>query len=294
MAARAFSTVSPLMSGEEVLESNVFPFRTIPTLIRHVSFSQDATAKNLSLLRDRWPCRLLSSRSALGFGLPSAGLLADVQVAESARYEWKDREAVEGISSEHLITELLGKWIELQARRLGLRPEPTGRGVYFPFGLVPKNTLQFTGFTGRHTRVFACGFRKFGTGRFRYHLAPCFQVRKNSDGTFAAHLKVRIYITDEGGSPLEARSALVRRKKLCASWWNPQWLKRQTAIMTFLAQGKNEITGQSALEEPSLSALPITGTVNVGIDERLLEEMGASFGAPSDVDEENVVDQWPV
>jgi hypothetical protein len=146
----------------------------------------------------------------------------------------------------------------------------------FPTGLLPRDRIDFKRFDGRKSFVQVIGERSVrrsgGRSRYRYHLAPAFSVRGDLDGAFTALLRVRIRLTDLEGRPLARRTAVSRRKKLCKSWWNNEWLARTLAVSSFLAEGEDEITVGDGEGRIVVSAEPLSWEVPVCIDETLLEK----------------------
>lgn len=192
---------------------------------------------------------------------------------------WQEGETVEGILAKHIVSELLGKSLELHCRIRGLVRDPGGRGFYFPFGLLPKNTLVFEGYRGRQSRVLVFGSRTFGGRKYRYHLGPWFRVRHDPGSGFVAQLRLRVHLADERGGAFERRAAVARRKKIGSAWWNGQWLNRQLAVMSFLADGQREIrVGEDPESQVVLATSPASASVGRGIDEALLATIGIPPG----------------
>jgi hypothetical protein len=79
-------------------------------------------------------------------------------------------------------------------------------------------------------------------------------------------------ITDSKGDLLVPRSALSRRKHLCKNWWNDQWLKRNEAIMYYLADGQDSLRYGNENEEIVFSSKFANYQAEFGINETLLSE----------------------
>jgi len=279
IAGSAYLTHSAITEGEEELISNVFAFTSVPKTVRLFRFSGEVSRKQALALREGWAYRYLGSKGVIAFDRPPAPLSTRLSVEEVSEIEWREGETVEGVLAEHLVNELLRKSLELHCRARGLAREPEGRGFYFPFGLLPRNTILFRGYKGKPSRVFACGYRKFGGGNYRYHLCPWFRVRRAPDLGFTAQLRLRIHLADFRGTALEKRAAVARRKRIGSSWWNGQWLSRQLAVMSFLAEDQAEIRiGMDSGHHVVLGGYPAGALVSRGIDEILLSKIGAPPG----------------
>ena len=67
--------------------------------------------------------------------------------------------------------------------------------------------------------------------RYRYHLSPRFCVRRDIAPDFMLQIRPGLYLTDLAGRELPARTRNSRRKQLCRSWWNHEWLNRHFALV---------------------------------------------------------------
>lgn len=289
IAGSAYLVRSPVTNSAETLISNIYPFTSVPGAIKRFTFSELGRMR-ASTLHDTWAFRDLGGEAALAFATPSAPLVEKPSAQEPATLVWHEGEIVEGILAEHLVTELLAKSLGLHCLSRGLVAEPNGRRFYFPFGLLPRNTIFFEHVDQRRTRVLVCGQRQFRFRDYRYHLSAGFRVRRDRDLGFVAQLRLGLYLTDLKRVPLARRAAVARRKKIGSAWWNSQWLSRQLAVMSFLANGQPEIVvGQDPKSRVILRSSPLQMPIDHGIDEALLASIGAPVGLPMPaVDEEDV------
>lgn len=270
---------SVVTNVDEELVSNQFPFTCVPTVVGHFSLSRGILREEAFRLREVWAFKSMGDKRALAFEQPPAHLLRDLVIERTGGLEWHEGTTIDGIVAEYLMTELLGKSLEVHCHKRGLRRDPGGRGFYFPMGLLPRNTWAFQGFQGRRTRVLVCGHRAFLGRKYRYHLGPRFRVRHERGQTFLAELQLRFHLTDLRGVALEHRAAVARRKKIGAGLWNGQWLNRQLAVMSFLADDFGEIgVGAETEARVSVAGASVVGCVAHGIDEDLLASMSAPVG----------------
>jgi len=287
IAGSAFLVRSPITEGGEELVSNVFPFTSVPKALRHFRLLPELAREHAWPLQKTWAFRNLGGRGALAFTAPPAPLPKGLSAEETARTAWQEGETVEGVLAEHLVSELLAKSLELHCRMRGLLMDPGGRGFYFPFGLLPNNKLFFEGWGGMRSTVLVCGYRTFGGRKYRYHMGPWFRVRRDMGSGFVAQLRLRVHLADHHGTPLEKRAAVARRKKIGSAWWNGQWLSRQLAVMSFLTGEQAEVrVGQDPESQVVLGAWPMHRSVARGIDETLLETIGAPLGLLAPVADE--------
>lgn len=105
---------------------------------------------------------------------------------------------------------------------------------------------------------------------------------------FVAVTKIHLHLVGKTGQTLETPAAIEKRKKIARSWWNHEWLSRQMAIRSFLADGGEEIVigGGESKEQIVIAASPIEAYVPVAINEEFLRPLGVTLRAmhPEEVD----------
>jgi len=133
--------------------------------------------------------------------------------------------------------------------------------------------LTFTGYQGKKTWVLAVGERTFRVSatdreKTRYHLSPTFRPTLWKYDQPVLQIQMRVYLTDLTGTPLDARKAARRRKKICKTWWNDEWLARLLGVVNWMAGGGDCINlALTPACRIVLAATPIRLTAPVGIDE---------------------------
>lgn len=157
---------------------------------------------------------------------------------------------------------------------MGLRYAPNIRGLaYFPHRLLPKDKISFMSYMGKKSHVGVTALRKHRSGEpFRYHLAPAFRPLIDSLDARYLQVSVSLYLTDMYGHSIPPARIPSRRKTICSSWWNHQWLSRILAITTWMTEGKEEITlvGNST-GNLRIAGWPLALQASVGIDESRLD-----------------------
>jgi hypothetical protein len=195
---------------------------------------------------------------------------------------------MEGINSAHLVTSLLRRSLTVKCIEKGLKLRDDGRFLYFPSGLLEKDRIKYRGYKGRLTRVNVIGERKARGGRVRYHMGVSLNVRRDVVEGFVAVTRIHLHLVGKTGQPLETPSAVEKRKKIARSWWNHEWLSRQMAIRSFLADGGEEIVigGGEPKEQIVVAATPIEAGAPVSINEELLRPLGVTLRAmqPEEMD----------
>lgn len=149
--------------------------------------------------------------------------------------------------------------------------------IYFPKGLLQADKLKFTTYDGEKSWVKSCGERKrYVAGaltKYRFHLSPKFKINKGEDGNYFASLRVSLFITDLTGAALSSKQSNFRRKSICKNWWNYEWLNRHLAILSFLANGsENIIIGEGEENQVVLSTKFMEVEAPFGIEETKLNK----------------------
>ena len=230
---------------------------------------------------DEWGVLKVSAISS-GHYLPQENkmLPSELTVTRAGGASWKDVDKIDGIRSIHIVSSLLKKSLVKKCIEKGLKLHRENRLVYFPQGLLEKDRIKYVAYKGRRTRLCVIGERRFASGRTHYHLALAFWVRQDVLDGFVAQVKIRLHLVGMRGQELETRLALGRRKKITKGWWNHEWLSRQIAIRSFLADGTDHILIGSVPEEQIvLATAPIQGGVPVAINEEFLKPLRAKLRA---------------
>lgn len=186
------------------------------------------------------------------------------------------------------MTSLLRRSLTVKCIEKGLRLRDDSRFLYFPSGLLEKDRIKYQGYKGRVTRVNVTGERKARGDRIKYHVGVSLNVRRDVVEGFVAVTRIHLRLVGKTGSPLETLSAIEKRKKIARSWWNHEWLSRQMAIRSFLADGGEGIVigDGEPKEQIVIAATPIEAHVSVSINEEFLRPLGVTLRAmqPAEVD----------
>ena len=180
---------------------------------------------------------------------------------------------VEGVRSRDIVSNLLWQAFARTLVRRGLKQYPESGLFYFPGGLFAKNKIRYVGRSGRKTWVSVLGEKTLRGKVYRYYLAPDFQIRQDLGENFVAQLKIRVVLKDANGKRLDHGATVVRRKHLASSWFNHHWLSRVLAISSYLAKGHQKIVLLDRSDPVVLWASPISGDVDVAIDESSLKDL---------------------
>jgi hypothetical protein len=280
IAAETFLPTNAVLERTEILHSNCLRFERIAEIVQRFRLSRPLTTVEEEELANCWAFCKVDTLYLLAFEHPTVRLPGELTVTRAGGASWKDVDKIDGIRSIHIVSSLLKKSLVKKCIEKGLKLHRESRLVYFPQGLLEKDRIKYVGYKGRRTRLCVIGERRFASGRTRYHLALVFWVRQDVLDGFVAQVKIRLHLVDMRGQELETRLALGRRKKITKGWWNHEWLSRQIAIRSFLADGTDHILIGSVPEEQIvLATAPIQGGVPVAINEEFLKPLRAKLRA---------------
>jgi hypothetical protein len=287
IASETFVPAALLTGSPEAVFTNHLPFRQLPTTILQFALSSPMTPLEQQVVTEGWAYHAVSPTVVFSLTSPPGYLLGSDRAALAERISWRTTETSAGIDTSDVISALLHKTVVVEYLRRGLKASPDHRLVYFPPGLLPNDKLFFSGYDERQTWLLATGERTYRRGgdvqRYRYHLSPRFRVRRDLSSNFVLQISPGLYLTDLAGDELPPRARNSRRKQLCRSWWNHEWLNRHLAVVCFLADGKEAVVfGEAPEEQTVLAGRLNAGAVPFGIDEAAVEDWRARFSIPFD------------
>lgn len=276
LAIRSYFPPDITLPEPETLASNLFSVRTVPSVIRRFYSTKpiDDVPEDVQTL---WAFRKVGPTHFLSFYPPPPELSKPLAIAAKGGAVWSTLSELDGIPVSDLLVELLKKSLQAEARQRGLLYCTDRHLIYFPFKLLKNDHLSMRRLDGKATFFSVAGERTHGKGtyarKYRYHLAPVFACRTPSDGEFEIIVRIRLRLTDSQGQLLPKRTAHARRKKICKSWWNDEWLARTMGVMQFLAQGQPSITlGASDTDRMVVSSQPRTWSIPIRLNETALAE----------------------
>ena len=234
-----------------------------------------------------WPLYRKDERVAWVF-VPPPGIagLSNVRVTE---VDWNAQRFDQDVRLSNVVTNLVKQHLVRHAMSKGMVRSPDGRDLYFPFGLLPKNRLNYRGYRGKQTWVQAVGERTFRQQagvreKCGYHLALVFRPMLQAFEEPVVQIQIRLHLTNSDGSALDPAKALRRRKAICKHWWNHEWLSRLMGVAQWLSEGTD---GLCLADTPSgrlvVSSVPVQLTAQRGIDEKHL-------GPVPRIDEDDTLD----
>jgi hypothetical protein len=276
---------------DETLWSNLVPIKEIPSDIFRFEFDASESFRSLN---GSWPYFRQNSHTAWSFFPPpeDSGLMT----RQKEKVEWT--RAREGLpfNSLNAVSHLLRHSILTYCRGRGMVVDQGREEAYFPVGLFQDGWLKYQGYAGTQTRVKVVGERTFKVPRgiaqkSRYHLEAAFDPFMGRFGKPVFSVSLGVYWTDLHGVALPAATSQRRRKALCKTWWNHEWLSRLTALLAWISEGKDEVViAHTDTGNLVIAGRPLEVRSTVGIDEsRLvgepLEDEASELEEPEEPDE---------
>lgn len=289
-----------IITGEcEELASNLFKVTRFPDVI-HRFYASTPLGEDNGPLTGQWAFRRVSDTHFLSFHQPPAQLAIDHGITNKGGSVLKGLAQIDGIPASDLVTELIKKSLYAECRRRGLQYCTDRKLVYFPGQLLKNDNLRIQRLDGSHTHFSVVGERSHGwkdrATKYRYYIAPVFAPMGDPDNGYDIITRIRVHITDHKGGLYSGRAAHIRRKKLCKSWWNEEWLNRVMGVMQFVA-GENDriVIGQIDSERIVIDRLPKTYLAPIRLNEEALgdakaiaeEEIGESSIFEENEDDES-------
>lgn len=190
--------------------------------------------------------------------------------------------------------------------RLHLLRHCTQRGLvvfdrnmaFFPDGLLPNNRLTFESYSGRRTWIQVVGERNFRRGEnrepTRYHITAVVRPALRKYSRPVIQIDVRLHLTDKKGVPIPSKKAFKRSRQIRRNWWNHELLSRLLAIVSWLADGRDEIVFDFGLgSQLVIAARPARLNSPVGYDDSILDGVSEEEDETIEVEveEEDVADE---
>jgi hypothetical protein len=280
-APRAFldtSSISMLLNSSDCVDAsperlwtNLVTIKRLPSCLfryeHELPMTKDFAVEALRL----WPHYRENASVCWSFEAPPPDLRSKFRFGLYGTCErWRYAEGPD-LNFLHIGKKVCNATLRHRLLRAGMAWDQASQVIYF--ASIPKNErFAFTTYNGT-SWLKAVGIRSFATqnGRIqvRYHLAPFLRTLLDRTGHDRVEVKVKLYLIDVQGQPLPAAVAHRRRKSICRSWWNHQWLSRVFAILEVLSESSDSIRiGYPPDQQLVLGRFPLS----LSIAHRLLEQ----------------------
>lgn len=281
LAIRSYFPEDLVTAEPETIYSNLFRVKKLPSAILRFGVNE-AVRDDAGALAARWAFRKSGERELLAFHRPPDDVRRELGIADLGGAIWSRSPTFDGIGTDDLLKELIKKSLYVECRRRGLHYCEERELVYFPSGLVKNDLLRLTQPDGSPSSFAVTGERSYGKAergnRYRYHIAPVFVPRGDYQSSFELITRIRVRITDLAGHLYAGPATNARRKKLCKSWWNQEWLNRLLGVMQFLAENGDALSiGPPDAEPIVIDSAPRTWQSPVRLNEEALLGSGPTL-----------------
>jgi hypothetical protein len=279
LVIRSYFPDEIIKTETEELASNLFKVTRLPDVI-HRFYASTPLGEDSGQLTGLWAFRRVSDTHFLSFDQPPTQLAIDHGITNKGGSVLKGLAQIDGIPASDLVTELIRKSLYAECRRRGLHFCTDRKLVYFPAQLLKNDNLRVQRLDGSLTHFSVVGERSHGwkdrATKYRYHIAPVFAPMGDPENGYDIITRIRVHITDLAGNLYPGRAAHIRRKKLCKSWWNEEWLNRVMGVMQFLAGDNEQITiGEKDGGRIVIERLPKTYIAPIRLNEEALGDAKA-------------------
>jgi hypothetical protein len=261
-------------SAPEILWSTLVPIKRIPSRLYRYEHNVAMTPSNALRAAAAWPYCRENASVCWSFQAPPAELLEEYRFVHRGTCDgWRSASGPD-LNFYNIGKKVINSTLFHSLLSAGLRYDADNRYVYVP------NEKRFERLTfstpAGASWIKAVGLRSFWTtqGRdsVRYHLSPALSAWLDFCGQDAVCVRIRLYLTQLDGTPIKPSLMQSRRKVICKSWWNHQWLSRIFATLQLIAPTLGDICiGTVPEEQLTLQRFPLSVKADHALQERLLK-----------------------
>ena len=276
---RHTSAVSHILSQQlaikeepEPLWTNLVDLIKVPAILYRYEHRNACNPQQALQLQKEWPHYRENASVCWSFDSPPEESAKNLEFSfRGACQDWRAADSPD-VNLYNLGKRVLNASLTHKFLSVGLLQEPTTGALFVPKGLTPDRFSYHL--PSSKSWILTTGLRRIkhptNVEVFRYHLSPDCRVLLDYFGADVVQFRTRLHLTDEKGRSLDPKLILKRRKAICKSWWNFQWLARLFATLELLADQSERITiGKSGIIE--LSRWPRMLLTDTSLDEELLK-----------------------
>jgi hypothetical protein len=294
LALRSYFPSEIVLHEPEAIASNLFLIKRTPEVVLRFA-SGKPIRDDAGSVAGHWGFRRLSDQEFLSFHRPPADVAREFSIRDNGGTVWSRETNIDGIQTDNLVKELVRKALNAECRRRGLLYCDERKQLYFPVGLLKNENLKYKRISGESSFFAVTGERSYGRAdrgkKYRYHLAPVFVPRGDPQNGYDIIVRVRVRITDLDGALLPGHATNARRKKLCKSWWNEEWLSRTIGVMQFLSNDEGSVgIGSQSTDRLVVDCSPRMWQAPIRLNEEALHDADPTTEAeefPSWTDDED-------
>jgi hypothetical protein len=270
---------SCLVETPETLWSNLVPIKQIPAKLYRCEHEVAMDALSAQEAESVWPHFRENYSVCWSFQSPPEYLVDRYKFSQRGTCDdWRSATGPD-INFYNLGKKVTNSTLFHRLLSAGLRYDAKNDYTYVPNEAKFKR-LTFLTTTGSGW-IKPVGQRSFraGNGRasIRYHLSPVLRAWLDFGGRDYVQIRTRLYLTELDGTPISSSRMQTRRKAICRSWWNHEWLSRIFATLQLMSSPEQYIRiGDIPEEQLVLERFPLTLTADRTLLETLLKSKDES------------------
>lgn len=257
----------------EVLWSNLVAIRSLPEALYRFEHEM---AMNESAARDalkEWPHYRENASVCWSFEPPPIEIQTKYKFSmRGTCQKWREATGPD-INFYNLGKKVINASLRHSLLAAGLEENADAGYVFFP------NKTEFCRFPflipNGTSWIRAVGTRSFWSSGIkipiRYHLSPVLSAWLDFGGRDVVHIRIRLFVTELDGTPVKPAQMQSRRKAICKSWWNYEWLMRTFATLQVISDSNDQIHIGASSNPVLLERFPIPFEADSALNELSLK-----------------------
>lgn len=242
--AALLEKISCVTDTPETIWSNLVTIERIPARLYRYEHDLAMTPSTALHVEVAWPHFRENSSVCWSFQSPPTDLIDRYRFVHRGTCEdWRTASGPD-VNFYNLGKKVVNSTLSHHLLSAGLRYDAENSYLYVP-NEERYRRLSFRTPSGS-SWLRAVGLRSFWTanGResVRYYLSPDLRAWLDFGGRDFVRVRTRLYLTELDGTPVKPTQMQSRRKVICKSWWNHQWLSRVFATLQLIASSEGNIT----------------------------------------------------
>jgi len=214
---------------KETVHANIIEFNAIPDKLIRINCLE--SLENSILKSNTWVFKKQNDLVYWSLEYPEC---LNPESYSATEVEWSAVDSYENIRVLGLMKYLLFNHLKKKLTDKGLLFDEKHRYFIFSDSASTNGRISYSGKNGRSSSIKTKGERKFSTGSFSYRLAFSISVSYDSNKKFSLVITPNFAFFEPTGEPIAPRKVVSRRKRMCRSLYNHQWLIRLYAIVQWL------------------------------------------------------------
>jgi hypothetical protein len=217
----------------ETLYMNIIEFLRLPDCLLRINLNDELDSSKINM--DGWVYKRQNNFVYWSFELP---WFLNRESFCIDRIMWRDVDSYGKMNVISIVKYLLHNHINKRFIGKGLSYDEKHRYYVFDDEASPNGRISYRNPIGKKTYIKTKGERNFSNSIFIYRLAFSCSLHVNPEKRIALIITPNYAFYEQNGEPIAPRKVVSRRKKMCKSLYNRQWLMRLYAIVQWLKDNK--------------------------------------------------------